>query len=294
MSERTILLTGELGQVGWELRRTLAPLGRVVPVDVDDLDLTDPDAVRAAMRDLAPDLVVNPAAYTAVDRAESEPEAAAAINAVAPGVLGEEVRRLGGVLVHYSTDYVFDGENDGPYTEDAVPAPINVYGHTKLAGENAVRESGCDHLILRTSWVYGMRGRNFLRTVLRLATERDSLQIVDDQRGAPTWCRALAEATAQVLAVALRPGASGTPWGTYHATCAGSTTWYGFARAALLASGGDVTKLEAVATAAYPTEARRPRNSCLDNRRLFDAFGVRLPDWENALETCLGESATDT
>lgn len=284
-----ILLTGVNGQVGWELRRTLAPLGRVVAVDRDELDLADPDALRARVRALSPGLIVNPAAYTAVDRAETEAAQARTINAVAPGILAEEAKRCGAILVHYSTDYVFDGSKDGPYLEDDVPKPLNVYGSTKLEGEQAIRASGVRHLILRLSWVYGRRGHNFLLTMQRLMRERAELKIVDDQVGAPTWSRLIAEATALILAQCLSPARGADrpePWGTYHLTCGGATSWYGFA-SAIAELGGYSTRLIPIPTADYPTPARRPANSRLDNGKLERTFGVRLPDWREALELCL-------
>lgn len=286
-----ILLTGGTGQVGWELRRALAPLGEVVAPGRAELDLLDPGALRAAIRELAPRLVANAAAYTEVDRAESEPERAYAANATAPAVLAEEAARAGALLVHYSTDYVFDGEKGAPYAEDDPCAPLNVYGRTKREGEVAVAAAGGPHLVLRTSWVYGTRGKNFLRTMLRLAREREELRVVDDQRGAPTWCRMVAEATAVVVA-GLRDGSGGfapegAPWGTYHLSAAGETTWHGFAREIVaLDPRRDEQRCRAVlpiGTAEYPTPARRPRASVLDGSRLAAAFGVRLPHWREQL-----------
>lgn len=277
-----ILLTGVNGQVGWELRRTLAPLGEVHALDRRALDLSDPDAIRATVRALRPQLIVNPAAHTAVDRAESEPELALAINATAPGVLAEEAARLGAGMVHYSTDYVFDGAKHEPYLESDAPNPLNVYGRTKLAGEEAVRASGAAHLILRTSWVYGLRGRNFLGTILRLAQERDELKIVADQIGAPTWSRVIAEASAQILAQ--------RDWrersGCYHLTAGGETSWHGFAGAILEATGSSIVPAP-IATADYPLPALRPAFSLLSNDRLFAAFGLRLPAWRDSLALCL-------
>lgn len=284
-----ILLTGVKGQVGWELRRALAPLGRVVAVDRAQLDLADPDAIRAQVRALSPQLIVNPAAYTAVDRAESEPEQARAINAIAPAILAEEARNCGAILVHYSTDYVFDGAKPGPYIEDDPPAPLNVYGATKWEGEQAIRASGARHLILRTSWVYGTRGQNFLLTMQRLMRERAALRIVDDQVGAPTWSRLIAEATALILAQCFSPARGADrpePWGTYHLTSGGETSWYGFAQA-IAELGGFSTRLEPIPSSDYPTPARRPANSRLDNGKLWRSFGIRLPHWREALELCL-------
>jgi len=275
-----ILLTGRNGQVGWELERSLAPLGQVIATDLATLDLADADATRRAVRAAKPDVIVNAAAYTAVDKAESERDLAHAINATAVGVLAEETKRLGALLVHYSTDYVFDGTKPSPYVEDDAPNPVNVYGASKLAGERAVQASGCGYLILRTSWVYGPRGSNFLLTMLRLARERPELQVVDDQIGAPTSSLAIARATAQLL----RRGAGGL----YHLTAAGAVTWCGFARA-ILARAGIATPVRAIRTEDYPTPARRPRNSRLDCSRLRKDFDVALAPWEDQLsEVTLG------
>lgn len=289
MQNTRILLTGITGQVGWELRRTLAPLGQVVGLDSQSLDLADADAIRAAVREIAPRIIVNPAAYTAVDKAESEPERARLINAVASGILAEAARNCGAILVHYSTDYVFDGTKDAAYVEDDAPNPLNVYGATKLAGEEAIRAVGVRHLILRTSWVYGARGGNFLLTMQRLMRERPELRIVDDQIGAPTWSRLIAEATAQILAQCLSPARGADrpePWGTYHLTCGGETSWYGFA-AAIAELGDHATRLTPIPSSDYPTAARRPANSRLDNGKLARVFGLRLPDWREALKLCL-------
>ena len=285
-----ILLSGVNGQVGWELRRTLGALGEVVPMDSRTLDLTDAAAVRAAMRSIAPTIIVNPAAYTAVDKAETESGRAHAINAVAPGVLAEEAARLGALLVHYSTDYVFDGTGEAPWREDDATGPLNVYGATKLAGEQAIAATGCRHLIFRTSWVYGARGSNFLLTMRRLMRERPELKIVADQIGAPTWCRDLAEATAQVLAQVR--GEDESRWGVYHMTNAGETSWHGFAEAIQALDEFDETatpaRLLPIPGSDYPTPARRPLNSRLDNDRLEQAFGLRLRNWREALALCMG------
>jgi dTDP-4-dehydrorhamnose reductase len=287
-----ILLTGANGQVGWELQRALAPLGEVIALDRSRLDLSRPDALRETVRAIAPDAIVNAAAYTAVDRAESEPELARAINAIAPGILAEEAHRLEAVLVHYSTDYVFDGTKPEPYTESDSPNPLSVYGRTKLEGERAIGASGCRHLTLRTSWVYGTRGSNFLLTMLRLARERRQLRIVDDQVGAPTWCREIAQATAALLA---RPdlAAPGID-GLYHLTASGATSWFGFARAIfespeMVRLGVTPPTLEAIPTSAYPTPAQRPANSRLDCARLERRAGVTPASWDAALAQCLAE-----
>ncbi len=281
-----ILLTGVNGQVGWELQRTLAPLGEVIAADRRCLDLADTASIRRTVAAIAPDLIVNPAAYTAVDQAESEPELAHAINAAAPG----ELAACGIPLVHFSTDYVFDGRKPGAYTEDDAPNPLGVYGASKLAGEQAVRRAGIPHLVLRTSWVYGLRGRNFLLTMRRLARERDTLAVVDDQFGAPTWSRLIAEATALVIARWLdRPDQIATS-GIYHLSCGGRTSWHGFT-AAILAylamTEGKRARLTAIPTSGYPTPAARPANSQMNCDKLAATFGVRLPDWESALALCL-------
>jgi dTDP-4-dehydrorhamnose reductase len=281
-----ILLTGVNGQVGWELQRTLAPLGEVIAADRSVLDLADTAGIRRCVAAIAPDLIVNPAAYTAVDKAESEPELAHAINADAPG----ELAACGIPLVHFSTDYVFDGRKAGAYTEDDTPNPLGVYGASKLAGEQAVARAGIPHLILRTSWVYGLRGRNFLLTMQRLARERESLSVVDDQFGAPTWSRLIAEATALTIARWLERTDQTATSGLYHLSCDGRTSWHGFT-AAILAhlaqTDTKLAKLSAIPTSGYPTPAARPANSQLDCGKLAATFGVRLPDWENALGLCL-------
>ena len=294
-----ILVTGVTGQVGRDLLGALAPLGEVIGVDRGQLDLMSPDAIRATVRSVAPALIFNPAAYTAVDRAESEPDAAMQVNGVAPGLLAEEARRLGARLVHYSTDYVFDGQNPGPYTESDATAPLGVYGATKLAGERAIATVGCRHLILRTSWVYSLHGRNFLTTMHRLAGERDELRVVDDQRGSPTSSAQIAQASARTVARWLDDADSESGRdGVYHMTCAGSTTWCGFARAiferldAVAQAIGEPApsrrpRVTAIRTADYPTPARRPANSVLDNDKLARVFGVKLPHWEAALDALL-------
>ncbi len=298
MSRRRILLTGANGQVGWELRRTLACLGEVVALDSSTMNLADADAVRKKVREIAPHIIVNPAAYTAVDKAESEPELAHAVNAAAPGILAEAAGRSGALLVHYSTDYVFDGSGATPWGEDDACGPLNVYGTTKLAGERAIQAADCRHLIFRTSWVYGARGSNFLLTMRRLLRERPELKIVADQIGAPTWCRDLAEATAQVLGQIVSP-ASGfdrtAPWGVYHMTNAGETSWHGFAEAIQALDEFDetcsATHLLPIPSSDYPTPAKRPLNSRLSNDKLEQAFGLRLQDWRSALALCLEQSA---
>lgn len=269
-----ILLTGAGGQVGWELKSALAGLGEVQALDRAALDLADVPRIIATMRAQQPDVIVNAAAYTAVDRAESDRDAAFAVNATAPRVLAEEAKRAGALLVHYSTDYVFDGTKTSPYVEEDATGPINVYGESKLAGEQAIARSGCRYLILRTSWVYGPRGKNFFLTMRRLGKERSELRVVDDQVGAPTSSLAIARATAQLLK-------RGTE-GLYHMSAGGETTWCGFARA-ILAHAGITTPVTGIRTEDYPTPARRPRNSRLDCARLKTAAGVALASWEEQL-----------
>lgn len=281
---KCILLTGTNGQVGWELERTLAPLGEVLACDRAGLDLADSDRIRAVVREARPEIIVNAAAYTAVDKAEAEPELAMAINGTAPGVLAEEAKRTGALLVHYSTDYVFDGAKDTPCTEDDPPNPCNAYGRSKLAGERAIRAAGCRHLILRTSWVYGLRGHNFLRTMLRLAAERDELRVVADQFGAPTWSRMIAEATALALA------SPDPAEGLFHLACGGETTWFGFTEAILAGTRTQrqrEPRLVPISASEYPLPAKRPASSRLDCTRLMRETGLRLPHWQTALDLCL-------
>lgn len=282
-----VLLFGPSGQVGYELQRALAPLGRVVTAGRDVADLTDPGALRDVVRDVQPSAVVNAAAYTAVDRAESEPDVAAAVNATAPGVLAEEADRCGAWLVHYSTDYVFDGTATRPYREDDPTRPLGVYGRTKRDGERAVEAVGGKHLIVRTSWVYGPRRSNFLRTMLRLADacergERDGLRVVDDQTGAPTSALWIADATARMLAAVRPPDAPDALRGTYHLASGGQTSWYGFARA-LFARFGRSVHVEAIPTTAYPTPAPRPAYSVLDTARVRSHFDLAIPTWSAQL-----------
>jgi len=290
MTNRKILVFGRIGQVGWELRHKLACLGQVAAVEYPEVDFTKADSIRNAVRAAEPSVIVNSAAYTAVDKAESEPELAWAINGTAPGVIAEEAKRLGGILVHYSTDYVFDGSKQGAYVETDAPNPLNVYGKTKLAGDEAIQAVGGDYLILRTSWVYGARGNNFLLTMLRLAKERTELRIVDDQTGGPTSSECIAEATADILAQVLSPAGGGLAGrsGIYNLTCRGETTWFGFAKAFLSkAAGTAAPELIAIPTSEFPRPAQRPANSRLLCQRLEETFGVRLPDWEEALELVL-------
>ena len=289
-----ILLLGKNGQVGWELQRALAPLGELVALDRHNGgDLSDPEALAATVRSAAPQIIVNAAAYTAVDKAETETELAQTINADAPAVLAREARALGAWLVHYSTDYVFDGSGTAPWVEDAPTAPMNQYGRSKLDGETAIRASGCSHLILRTSWVYAARGGNFAMTMLRLAAERDRLSVVDGQVGAPTGAELIADVTAQALRVAvMRPEVGGT----YHLAAAGETSWHGYASLviAFARSLGRPIRVAAdaiqpVSSMAFPTPARRPLNSRLATQRLRETFGLTLPPWQGGVERMLTE-----
>lgn len=285
-----ILLTGKNGQVGFELQRSLAVLGEVIAVDQNDCDLTDPVSLRRLVAGLEPQIIVNPAAYTAVDRAESERDLAHAVNAVAPGILGEEAHRLGALVIHYSTDYVFDGAKSGWYSEDDSPHPQSTYGTTKLAGERALRESGADSLIFRTSWVFGAHGGNFAKTILRLAGERDELKVVADQWGAPTSAALLADVTAQVVARYQREARSDFPFGLYHLVAGGECSWHDYARtvvSAALAAGKPLRttpeRILPIATADYPTAAKRPANSRMATAKLRETFGLVLPPWQIGL-----------
>lgn len=296
MNRTTILLTGAQGQVGWELQKTLSPLGTVVAHDRRTLGLGDLDALRRAVRAAAPAVIVNAAAYTQVDHAESEPALAQRINADAPALLAEEARASGALLVHYSTDYVFDGLASRPYREDDAPAPVTVYGRTKYAGDMAVLNSGAAAFIFRVGWVYGLRGTNFLRTIQRLAAEPRELRIVADQHGAPTWCRSIAETTASAVSQILagrQAGAMSAPPGVYHMAPPDATTWHGFAEAIVNATVpvGRRPKIQPIGSAEYPTPARRPRWSVLDSQRLQDRFGLRLAPWREQLASCLVSGA---
>ena len=293
-----ILLLGKNGQVGWELQRALAPLGEVVALDFDSpgplsADFSKPESLTATVRSVAPLIIVNAAAHTAVDKAESEPDLARAINATAPRALAREAAACGAWLVHYSTDYVFDGSGNLPWVEDSPTGPLSVYGQTKLEGEVAIRASGCRHLIFRTSWVYAARGGNFAKTMLKLATERDRLSVIDDQIGAPTGADLLADLTAHALRTAMvQPLVAGT----YHAVAQGQTSWHGYARHVIefARAAGQPIKvapeaIEAVPTSAFQTPARRPGNSRLDTRKLRETFGLALPPWHIGVERMLVE-----
>jgi dTDP-4-dehydrorhamnose reductase len=284
-----ILLTGGNGQVGRALRRVLPQAATLLVPDRNQLDLANPDNLRSAIRDSRPTLIINAAAYTAVDRAETEAGLAMSVNGVAPGVLAEEAKRLGAVLVHYSTDYVFDGSKSGAYGETDTPNPLNVYGKTKLAGERAIQAANATHYILRTSWVYAAEGANFMNTVLRLAHERPELRIVDDQVGAPTWATAIAAMTVQMLG----QDSQDPRYGLYHLTATGAVTWHGFAQAILdeaqKLSGATPPRLTPITTAEYPLPAQRPANSRLDTARFTSTFGITPAPWHDMLKQCLQE-----
>jgi dTDP-4-dehydrorhamnose reductase len=287
VSRPTILVTGATGQLGMELARLLSAHGDVTATARAQLDLTDADAIVDAVRGLRPRLIVNAAGYTAVDQAEREPELADAVNARAPAILAEEAKRLGAVLVHYSTDYVFDGTAVTPYPEDARTNPVNAYGRSKLGGEEAIAAIGGASLIFRTSWVYGLHGQNFLLTIRRLAIERDELRIVADQYGAPNWARALAEATSTIVGRGLSALAERA--GLYHMSAHGSASWFEFARA--IVGAVDRPRVVPIPTAEYPTLARRPAYAVLATRKLEESFGVVLPGWRESLARCLAASA---
>lgn len=291
-ADRAILLTGVNGQVGFELARTLQGLGRIVVADRSVLDLSDFDQVRKVVREVRPTLIVNPAGYTAVDAAESEVDLAMRINGDAPGVLAEEAKRLGAALIHYSTDYVYNGEKAEAYIESDTPDPLNVYGKTKLAGEQAIAASGVDHLVLRTSWVYGAHGKNFFNTMIRLASERPELKIVVDQIGAPTWSNTVAILTAHIVAQAFAADDAAAWWGArsgvYHLTASGATSWYGFASAIFdIAMPGIGPTVLPIASSEYPTPAKRPRNSSMSIDKFEKVFGLRAPRWDDALRIFL-------
>jgi len=293
-----ILLLGKNGQVGWELQRSLAPLGEVVALDFDSpgpltADFSAPESLAATVRAVAPQIIVNAAAHTAVDKAESEPDFARALNAASPAVLAREAKALGAWLMHYSTDYVFDGSGTTPWSETSPTGPLSVYGLTKLEGEEAIRASGCLHLIFRTSWVYAARGGNFAKTMLKLAKERERLTVIDDQVGSPTGADLLADLTAHALRASLQRPELG---GTYHAVAQGETSWHGYARHVIefaRARGEPIQvapgAIEPVPTSAFPTPARRPGNSRMNTRKLRETFDLSLPAWQSGVERMLAE-----
>ena len=293
-----LLLLGKGGQVGWELQRSLAPLGELVALDFDSTDFhadfSRPEQLAETVLKVRPDVIVNAAAHTAVDKAESEPEFARKLNATSPGVVAEAAQQIGALMVHYSTDYVFDGSGSAPWKEDDATGPLSVYGQTKLEGEQLVAQHCARHLIFRTSWVYAARGGNFAKTMLRLAKERDKLTVIDDQFGAPTGAELLADVTAHAIRATLQDP---TKAGLYHAIAGGETTWHGYARFVLglaqqagveLKAGPDA--VEAVPTSAFPTPAKRPHNSRLDTTKLQTTFGLRLPPWQDGVARMLRET----
>lgn len=291
-----ILLFGKIGQVGWELDRSLQPLGDVVTLDLGDVDFSDPESLRQVVRDINPDVICNAVAYTAVDKAEDEEDLAMKINGVAPGVLAEEALKLNALLVHYSTDYVFDGTKASPYAETDKPNPINAYGRTKLAGELVIQSSGCNYLILRTSWVYASRANNFMLTMLKLAQEREELSIVADQIGAPTSARLIADTTILCLQQALKEKHESVfSSDLYHLTASGKTSWHGFTEEIVkLASNCPevpltIQSIKAIPTSDYPTPAIRPMNSQLELTKLEEAFAIKMPDWKVSLSMCMAE-----
>lgn len=282
-----------MGQVGWELRRTLAPLAQITAVDLPEIDLTSGDSIRRWVRQTRPRIVLNAAAYTAVDKAESEPDLAMKINGLAPGILAEEAKDVGALLVHYSTDYVFDGSKTEPYDENDAPNPLGVYGRSKLAGDEAIRAAGGAHLIFRLCWVYGARGQNFMLTIMRLAREREKLGVVSDQSGCPTWSRMIAETTALALKQTLAARDLGAFTGVYNLAASGVATWHRFAEAIIDLMAGDEKKcsrVEPISTAEYPTPAKRPAYSVLSCEKLKRTFGLQLPHWEESLKAVLEKS----
>lgn len=292
-----ILLFGKSGQVGWELQRSLAPLGDLVALDIDSQnlcgDFANPDGIAQTVRDVTPDFIVNAAAHTAVDKAESEAGLAHTINALTPGVLAQEAKRIGSWLIHYTTDYVFDGSGDMPWLETDITGPLNVYGKTKLEGEEAIRAAGCKHLIFRTSWVYAARGGNFAKTILRLAQERHSISVINDQIGAPTGADLLADVTAHAIRTALCNPDVG---GLYHLAAGGETSWHGyasfvidFARQAGIEIKVTPEAIQPVPTSAFPLPAQRPKNSRLDTHKLKNTFGLNLPHWQSGVARMLTE-----
>lgn len=296
---RIILLLGKNGQVGGELQKTLAHMGKLVGIGHEELDLSKPREIRETIQAIAPHLIVNAAAYTAVDQAEEEPERARAINGIAPAVLAEVAKQLGAALVHYSTDYVYDGEKIEPYIEEDAQNPLSVYGKTKLEGDQAIQSADIPYFIFRTSWIYGLQGKNFLLTVQRLAREREELRMIDDQIGGPTWCRFLAQRTANILTQTL---IETSPYdmshirkasGLYHMTCSGKASWFQFAQAILETTNiSNPPRLVPIPASEYPTPAQRPKNSVLSNEKLKASFDIIPQDWESALQACLQDQSS--
>lgn len=285
-------MIGKTGQVGWELRRTLAPLGNVVSVDYPEIDLTEGGSIRKWVRETAPQIVVNAAAYTSVDKAETEFERCNQINGIAPGILAEEAKACGALLVHYSTDYVFDGNKGAAYAEEDAPNPLGAYGRSKLAGDTAVRAVNGNHLIFRLCWVYGTRGQNFMLTIMRLARERETLRVVSDQVGCPTWSRMIAEATALALKQVVSSGEAEAYQGVYHLASSGQASWHAFAEAIVRLmpeAGRKCGWVQPISSADYPLPAQRPAWSVLNCDKLERTFGLRLPVWDESLKHVLEE-----
>jgi dTDP-4-dehydrorhamnose reductase len=282
---KQILLLGKNGQIGWELQHTLASIGNVIACDRSTANLADPQSLVKVIRDVNPNIIVNAAAYTAVDKAESEPALAMQINGTAPGILAEEAKKIGSILIHYSTDYVFDGKSQTPYRETDTPNPLNVYGQTKFAGEQAIQAVGGKHLILRTTWVYGNRGHNFFLTMLRLGKERPELKIVNDQIGAPTWCRFIAQASADMIRQCL---IKSDLWGLYHLTADNYTSWHGFAETIFKhLNFPNAPRLMAIPSTEYPLPAKRPLYSVLSNQKIQNSFRIYSPSWKSLFESCI-------
>ena len=290
-----ILLTGKNGQVGWELNRSLSRLGTIFAMDRNDMDLSKPETLGPVIQDIRPDIIINAAAYTAVDKAESEPELAMIVNGIAPGVIAEEAKKIGAGMIHYSTDYVFDGKAKSPYKEEDATCPLSIYGKSKLAGEQAVVQAGIPHIILRTSWVYSLRGSNFLTTMRKLAQVRKQIKVVDDQTGGPTWARAIAEGTTRILEQNLKDSTTNskliTNSGIFHMSCLGETNWFVFANKVLeLSNLLKDTQVVPIPTIEYPTPAVRPRYSLLSNRKLKQVFHYEMPQWQDALQECISSA----
>ena len=290
-----ILLTGKTGQVGWELNRSLSKLATVFAMGRDQMDLSKPETLRPVIQEIRPNIIINAAAYTAVDKAESEPELAMTINGVAPGVIAEEAKTVGAAMIHYSTDYVFDGEATSPYEEEDPTNPISIYGKSKLAGEQTVIQADIPHIIIRTGWVYSLRGSNFLLTMQKLAQAKHQIKVVDDQIGGPTWSRTIAESTVRILEPRLKGDAIKSPIfshsGVFHMTCGGKTNWFGFANKILeLSNLLEGTEVIPIPTIEYPTPAIRPKYSILSNKKLQQTFHHEMPQWQEALRECLSRA----
>jgi len=289
-----ILLTGKTGQVGWELNRALSKIGTVSALDRNQMDLSKPETLRTVIREVKPNIIINSAAYTAVDKAESEPELAMTVNGIAPGVIAREAKKIGAGMVHYSTDYVFDGKAMSPYVENDLACPLGVYGKSKLAGDNEIIQAGIPHIIFRTGWVYSLRGSNFLLTMQKLAQTKNEIKVVDDQRGSPTWSRSIAEGTAQILGQCFSKSQKFSHSGIFNMSCGGESSWFGFAKKILETSGLlKNTELIPIPTTEYPTPAIRPKNTLLSNRKLKQTFHYEMPYWQDALRDCLGNTSKE-